>query len=81
MSLVRNFHNSQRRIIQPTFHPNQIKTYGEIMITSAHVCLQQWKDGSTLDIHKEMMHVTLAIISKSVLGSDIKSQEKLVMHF
>jgi cytochrome P450 len=71
------FHDRQRRIIQPTFHPNRIKTYGEIMITSAaHMC-QQWEDGITLDIHKEMMHVTLAIISKSVLGSDIKSQDEV----
>ena len=28
-----------------------------------------------LDIHKEMIHVTSAIISKAVLGSDIKSEE------
>ncbi len=28
----------------------------------------------TLDIHKEMMHVTMTIISKAVLGSDIKSE-------
>jgi hypothetical protein len=38
---------------------------------------QQWKYGITLDMHKEMMHVTLAIISKSVLGSDIKSQAEV----
>jgi hypothetical protein len=36
---------------------------------------ERWKDGSTLDIHKEMMHVTLEIISKAVLGSDIKPEE------
>jgi cytochrome P450 len=29
------FHDRQRRIIQPTFHPNRVKTYGEIVITSA----------------------------------------------
>jgi cytochrome P450 len=31
-----------------------------------------WNDGSILDIHKEMMRVTAAIISMTVLGSDIK---------
>src|SRR2546427_7785959 len=36
---------------------------------------QRWKDGITLDIHKEMIHVTSAIISKAVLGSDIKSEQ------
>ena len=33
-----------------------------------------WKDGTVLDIHKEMAHVTLAIISKSVLGYEVKEQ-------
>ena len=37
---------------------------------------QQWEDGITLDIHKEMIHVTSAIISKAVLGSDIKSKKR-----
>jgi cytochrome P450 len=37
---------------------------------------QRWKDGITLDIHKEMINVTSAIISKAVLGSDIKSEEE-----
>jgi cytochrome P450 len=36
---------------------------------------ERWKDGSTLDIHKEMMHVTSEIISKAVLGSDINAEE------
>ena len=43
------------------------------MTTCASRMSQKWKDGITLDIHKEMMHVTLAIISKAVLGSEIKS--------
>jgi cytochrome P450 len=37
--------------------------------------LQLWQDGTILDIHKEMIHVTAAIISKAVLGSDIKSEQ------
>jgi cytochrome P450 len=45
-------------------------------MTSHAVRMQErWKDGSTLDIHKEMMHVTSEIISKAVLGSDIKAEE------
>lgn len=36
---------------------------------------QKWKEGTTLDIHKEVIKVTSTIISKSVLGSDIKSEE------
>src|SRR5690349_9901725 len=69
------YHDRQRRIIQPAFHPNLIKKYGDIMTTYAVNMCQQWEDGITLDIHKEMIHVTSAIISKAVLGSEIKSEQ------
>src|SRR5215210_4331349 len=69
------YHDRQRKIIQPAFHPNLIKKYGEIMTSYAENMCQQWEDGITLDIHKEMIHVTSAIISKAVLGSDIKLEE------
>ncbi|MCC2648385.1 MAG: putative cytochrome [Nitrososphaeraceae archaeon] len=45
------------------------------MTTYAVNMCQRWEDGITLDIHKEMINVTSAIISKAVLGSDIKSEE------
>jgi cytochrome P450 len=70
------YHDRQRKIIQPAFHPNHIKGYGDIMITYAVNMCQRWEDGITLDIHKEMINVTSAIISKAVLGSDIKSEEE-----
>jgi cytochrome P450 len=66
------YHDRQRRIIQPAFHPNLIKKYGDIMTTYAASMCQHWQDGIILDIHKEMIHVTAAIISKAVLGSEIK---------
>jgi len=65
------FHDRQRRIIQPAFHPNRIKAYGDIMTRFAERMCLRWKDGESLDIHKEMMRITSAIISKTVLGSDI----------
>jgi cytochrome P450 len=68
------YHNRQRRLIQPTFHPTRIKGYGNIMTSYALRMCQRWEDGITLDIHKEMMHVTLEIISKAVLGSDVKPE-------
>lgn len=69
------YHDRQRRLIQPTFHPTRIKGYGDIITSHAIRMCERWKDGITLDIHKEMMHVTLEIISTAVLGSDIKPEE------
>jgi cytochrome P450 len=69
------YHDRQRRIIQPAFHPNLITKYGDIMTSYTVNMCQRWKDGMTVDIHKEMINVTSAIISKAVLGSNIKSEQ------
>lgn len=69
------YHDRQRRIIQPAFLPNLVKKYGEIVTAySVNMC-RDWKDEEKLDIHKSMINLTSAIISKTVLGSDIKSTE------
>lgn len=69
------YHDKQRRLIQPAFHPDRIKGYGSIIVDYAERLSQEWKDGEIIDIHGEMMHVTSAIIAKSVLGSDIVGAE------
>ena len=71
-----DFHDHQRRLIQPIFHPTQIKNYGKIMIDFAIRFRDRWKDGSTIDISKEMMELTLGIICKSVLNYDVESEAK-----
>ena len=67
-----DYHERQRRLILPTFQPNRIKRYTDIMTSYSMRMCSTWNDGSILDIHKEMMRVTAAIISMTVLGSDIK---------
>jgi cytochrome P450 len=69
------YHDKQRRIIQPAFHPNRIKNYGHIMADYAERISEKWEDGMIIDIHREMMYITSAIIAKSVLGSDIVDVE------
>ena len=67
------YHDRQRRIIQPAFLPNLVKKYGEIVTAYCVNMCRDWKDEEKLDIHKSMINLTSAIISKAVLGSDIKS--------
>jgi cytochrome P450 len=69
------YHDKQRRIIQPAFHPNRIKSYGDTMVGYAERMSERWEDGKIIDIHSEMMHITSTIIAKSVLGSDIVGAE------
>jgi cytochrome P450 len=70
------YHDRQRGLIQPTFHPNRIKGYGGIITSHAIRMCERRKDGIVLDIHKEMMLVTLEIIRMAVLGL-ILSQKRM----
>src|SRR5919201_2444622 len=72
------FHNRQRRLIQPIFHPKQITMYGSIMANYAARMRDGWKDGSMVDISQEMMQLTLSIICKSVLNYDVESEAQQV---
>jgi cytochrome P450 len=64
-------HNVQRRIVKPAFNRDKISSYGKIILehcfdyTDSH-----WKDGMTLNIHKEMTKLSLSIISKILFGSN-----------
>jgi cytochrome P450 len=73
-----DFHNHQRRLIQPIFHPKQIMIYSNIMTDYAIRMRNRWKDGSTVDISEEMMRLTLGIICKSVLNYDVESEAQEV---
>jgi cytochrome P450 len=68
------YHDQQRRLIQPTFYPKRIKSYADIMVKQALIMCNNWHDGTILDIHKEMKNLTLAIICKTVLGYDIEPE-------
>ena len=73
-----DFHNHQRRLIQPIFHPKQIMIYSNIMTDYAVRMRNRWKGGTTVDISEEMMRLTLGIICKSVLNYDVESEAQEV---
>jgi cytochrome P450 len=58
----------QRRLIQPAFLRQRIEAYGPIMVDQTLQLLATWKDGESRDLHAEMMHVALGIVSRTILG-------------
>ena len=65
-------HKRQRRLIQPAFHRQRIASYASIMVEKALAYSGQWKDGMTLDLNEEMMHIALSIVGKSLFGTDLE---------
>ena len=62
----------QRRIAQPAFHRQRIAGFGATMARTAREAAQSLsaRRGQTIDLHHEMMRLTLRIVSETLLGSD-----------
>jgi len=64
-------HLKQRRLVQQAFTKDKVEAYGKIL---AEHCIEytnaNWKDGMTVNIHKEMTKLTLSIISKLLFGNN-----------
>src|SRR5215212_2874512 len=68
-------HLRQRRLAQPAFHRDRIARYADVMVQRAAAMREQWRDGATLDIHHEMMRLTLAVVAKTLFGAEVEGEE------
>ena len=67
-------HLRQRRMMQPAFHRQRIVNYAETMIEFAEKMANSWHDGEVRDISKEMMHLTLQIVGKTLFNADVEDE-------
>jgi cytochrome P450 len=68
------FHLRQRRLVQPAFHRQRIATYAVTMTDFAERMRSQWSDGQAVDMHTEMMRLTLGIVAKTLFDADVDSE-------
>ncbi|MFI8687775.1 cytochrome P450 [Rossellomorea sp. NPDC077527] len=74
-------HTKQRKIIQPYFTPRHIKKYVSEMIDSATEMMESWEVDHPRDISKDMMGVTLAVITKTMFDMNVnEGHEKIGVH-
>jgi len=64
-------HRQMRKDTSPAFNRQRILAYGKIMTDLAEEQSRAWQDGATIDIHREMMAVTSAIVAKALLNMDV----------
>lgn len=69
-------HIKQRRIIQPIFHHKRIRGYGDTMAEYTRLRTERWENGEVLDVHKEMMRLTLTIVAKTLFDADVESESE-----
>ena len=75
----------QRRLSAPAFHRERVSGYANIMTTYAQQMQAHWQDGQTLDIHQQMMRLTLQIVVRALFNveaeqtGEISSALNLIM--
>jgi cytochrome P450 len=67
-------HRRQRRLSQPAFHRQQIAGYAATMVDYAARMRDDWREGETLEMSREMMRLTLAIACKTFFGAEVESE-------
>jgi cytochrome P450 len=63
-----------RKMMQPIFHRQRIATLYQKMVACAEEMLgrwQAWRDGDQIDVHHEMMRVTLDIVSQTMFSANV----------
>ncbi len=67
----------QRRLVQPAFSRERIAAYARCMTESAENMFVRWKPGTLVDIHQEMMSLTLQVVVRSLFELETAGTEKL----
>jgi cytochrome P450 len=68
-----DFHRRQRRLSQPAFHPNRVAVaYAPAFVALAEDTASRWQDGQVIDVHEEMMRLTLRIVTKTLFSAEIE---------
>jgi cytochrome P450 len=65
------YHHRQRRLMQPAFHRSEIARYLATMRDVAVPRIEAWPDGGTLALDREMRSITLTVLTRTLLASDI----------
>jgi len=61
----------QRKLMQPAFLHRRLAVYGDSMAALAAAMAESFKDGEVRDIGVEMSKLSMAIVVKSLFGSDL----------
>jgi cytochrome P450 len=69
-----DFHLRQRRLAQPAFHRDRIAAYARSMVEYAQRTRDRWSDSTAIDVHDEMMKLTLAIVAKTLFSADVEGE-------
>ena len=69
-------HRRDRKLMNPFFRYDHIATsFADSMTRYVNEAMEGWEDGGVIELHHEMMEVTLRIVAKSLFDTDFRSAE------
>jgi cytochrome P450 len=68
-----DFWKRQRKLAQPAFHSKRIETYANTMVDYTEHMLESWRAGGEILLDREMMKLTLSIVSKTLFDAEVAS--------
>ncbi|MDN3667767.1 cytochrome P450 [Echinicola jeungdonensis] len=69
-----DFHKHHSRIMQPAFHRKMMDIYSPVMSEFASRLMNGWKNGTSVDIFKEMVRMSTGIAGKTMFGVDLEEE-------
>jgi cytochrome P450 len=67
----------QRRLTQPAFYRDRIGSCATLMTGYTEQMLSSWHDGMTVDVHQQMMNLTLRIVVRTLFGVEAEQIDKI----
>jgi cytochrome P450 len=67
----------QRQLCQPAFHRERIASYAALMTEYAEDMLRHWNDGDILDVHQEMMQLTLRVVVRALFNVEAEATSQV----
>jgi cytochrome P450 len=74
LSSERELHRRQRRMMAPAFVQKRIAGYARTIVERSLALLRGWGDGAAIDASREMMHLTLEIVGKTLFDAEVGSE-------
>ncbi|MER7755583.1 cytochrome P450 [Kitasatospora sp. NPDC097643] len=73
-------HRDRRRILQPAFGPERMAEYLAVMHRVVEERAGRWQSGQVLDVAKEMNHLALEIVTRSLFDARLGEGATLAFH-
>ncbi len=65
----------QRKLMSQAFVPKRIHAYGEAMVRVTDAAIRPWKDGLTINLHREISRVTMEVVADVLFGAGVDHEE------